>query len=232
MVYFYRMEKLFKEYGLDIDENIKNLFKSYYSLLIEYNSRFNITAITDEREVVIKHFIDSALGVELLKGETLADVGSGGGFPAIPLKILKPELKVTLIEATEKKCEFLKTVADTLGLKDITVLCGRAEEFAKKSEYREKFDICTARAVARLNILSEYCLPFVKKGGIFLAYKGDADEESRDSENAVKILGGKIITHDKYVLDGAKRSLIVIEKQKNTDAKYPRGNARIKNKPL
>lgn len=226
------MEKLFKEYGLDIDENIKNLFKSYYSLLLEYNSRFNITAITDEREVVIKHFIDSALGVELLKGETLADVGSGGGFPAIPLKILKPELKVTLIEATEKKCEFLKTVADTLGLKDITVLCGRAEEFAKKSEYREKFDICTARAVARLNILSEYCLPFVKKGGIFLAYKGDADEEVRDSENAVKILGGKIITHDKYVLDGAKRSLIVIEKQKNTDAKYPRGNARIKNKPL
>lgn len=232
MVYFYRMEKLFKEYGLDIDENIKSLFKSYYSLLLEYNSRFNITAITDEREVVIKHFIDSALGVELLKGETLADVGSGGGFPAIPLKILKPELKVTLIEATEKKCEFLKTVADTLGLKNITVLCGRAEEFAKKSEYREKFDICTARAVARLNILSEYCLPFVKKGGIFLAYKGDADEEARDSENAVKILGGKIITHDKYVLDGAKRSLIVIEKQKNTDAKYPRGNARIKNKPL
>lgn len=226
------MEKLFKEYGLDIDENKKNLFKSYYSLLLEYNSRFNITAITDEREVVIKHFIDSALGVELLKGETLADVGSGGGFPAIPLKILKPELKVTLIEATEKKCEFLKTVADTLGLKEVTVLCGRAEEFAKKSEYREKFDICTARAVARLNILSEYCLPFVKKGGIFLAYKGDADEEARDSENAVKILGGKIITHDKYVLDGAKRSLIVIEKQKNTDAKYPRGNARIKNKPL
>ncbi len=226
------MEKLFKEYGLNIDENKKNLFKSYFSLLTEYNSRFNITAITDEREVIVKHFIDSALGVELLKGETLADVGSGGGFPAIPLKILKPDLKITLIEATEKKCEFLKTVADTLNLKEVTVLCGRAEEFAKKSEYREKFDICTARAVARLNILSEYCLPFVKKGGIFLAYKGDADEEVRDSENAVKILGGKIITHDKYVLEGAKRSLIVIEKQKNTDAKYPRGNARIKNKPL
>ena len=226
------MEKLFKEYGLNIDENKKNLFKSYFSLLTEYNSRFNITAITDEREVIVKHFIDSALGVELLKGETLADVGSGGGFPAIPLKILKPDLKITLIEATEKKCEFLKTVADTLNLKEVTVLCGRAEEFAKKSEYREKFDICTARAVARLNILSEYCLPFVKKGGIFLAYKGDADEEVRDSENAVKILGGKIITHDKYVLEGAKRSLIVIETQKNTDAKYPRGNARIKNKPL
>ena len=224
------MEKLFKEYGLNIDENKKNLFKSYFSLLTEYNSRFNITAITDEREVIVKHFIDSALGVELLKGETLADVGSGGGFPAIPLKIIKPDLKITLIEATEKKCEFLKTVADTLDLKEVTVLCGRAEEFAKKSEYREKFDICTARAVARLNILSEYCLPFVKKGGIFLAYKGDADEEVRDSENAVKILGGKIITHDKYVLEGAKRSLIVIEKQKNTDAKYPRGNARIKNK--
>lgn len=226
------MEKLFKEYGLNIDENKKNLFKSYFSLLTEYNSRFNITAITDEREVIVKHFIDSALGVELLKGETLADVGSGGGFPAIPLKIIKPDLKITLIEATEKKCEFLKTVADTLDLKEVTVLCGRAEEFAKKSEYREKFDICTARAVARLNILSEYCLPFVKKGGIFLAYKGDADEEVRDSENAVKILGGKIITHYKYVLEGAKRSLIVIEKQKNTDAKYPRGNARIKNKPL
>ncbi len=98
------MEKLFKEYGLNIDENKKNLFKSYFSLLTEYNSRFNITSITDEREVIVKHFIDSALGVELLKGETLADVGSGGGFPAIPLKIIKPDLKITLIEATEKKC--------------------------------------------------------------------------------------------------------------------------------
>ena len=115
------MEKLFKEYGLNIDENKKNLFKRYLSMLTEYNSRFNITAITDERGVIVKPFIDRALGVELLKGETLADVGSGGGSPAIPLKIIKPDLKISLIEATEKKGEFLKSVVDSVDLKEVTV---------------------------------------------------------------------------------------------------------------
>lgn len=226
------MENLFKEYGLTLREKQKNQFKRYFELITEYNEKFNITAITEERSVYIKHFIDSALGVEMLKGESLVDIGSGGGFPAVPLKIVKDDLKVTLIEATDKKCEFLKTVARELELNDVTIICGRAEELAKKEEFREKFDICTARAVARLNVLAEYTLPFVKKGGTFLAYKGDADEELKEAENAIKLLGGKVINYKKYVLDGAKRAFISIEKQKTTDIKYPRSNAKIKNKPL
>jgi len=226
------MENLFSEYGIVTDENQKNQFKSYYKLLKEYNEKFNLTAITDEKEVYIKHFIDSALAVELLNGDTLIDIGSGGGFPALPIKIIRPSLKITLVDATEKKCEFLKTVVKELGLSDVEVVYGRAEDLAKNELYREKFDICTARAVARLNVLSEYCIPFIKKGGIFVAYKGDADEEIKEAEKAVKLLGGKIITQDKYVLDGAKRTLVIVEKQKNTDPKYPRSNARIKNKPL
>lgn len=230
--YNIRMEKYFTEYGIVLNEKQKEQFKRYCELLIEYNERFNLTAITEKKEIYIKHFIDSALAVELLKGENLADVGSGGGFPALPLKIIKPELEVTLIEATEKKCEFLKEVAGQLGLTGVKVVCGRAEDLAKNSDYREKFDICTARAVARLNVLAEYCLPFVKKGGIFVAYKGDADDELKDAEKAFKILGGMVINYEKYVLEGAKRSVIIVEKQKNTDVKYPRSNARIKNKPL
>lgn len=226
------MKNLFKEYGIVIEDIQKERFYAYYKLLKEYNEKFNLTAITEEKEVYVKHFIDSALAVELLKGDNLIDVGSGGGFPALPIKIIKPEIKVTLLEATEKKCEFLNVVIKELGLDGAEVICGRAEDYAKKEEFREKFDISTARAVARLNVLAEYCLPFVKKGGIFVAYKGDADEEIKEAEKAVKLLGGKIITQDKYVLDGAKRTLVIAEKQKNTDAKYPRSNARIRNKPL
>lgn len=226
------MKNLFKDYGIVIEDIQKDRFSAYYKLLKEYNEKFNLTAITEEKEVYVKHFIDSALAVELLKGDTLIDVGSGGGFPSLPIKIIKPEIKVTLLEATEKKCEFLNVVIKELGLEGTEVICGRAEDYAKKEEYREKFDISTARAVARLNILAEYCLPFVKKGGIFVSYKGDADEEIKEAEKAVKLLGGKIITQDKYVLDGAKRTLVIAEKQKSTDAKYPRSNARIRNKPL
>lgn len=226
------MENLFKDYGLQITEKQKNQFKRYYELIKEYNEKFNITAITEERSVYIKHFIDSALGVEMLKGVSLIDIGSGGGFPALPLKILKEDLKVTLIEATDKKCDFLRTVERELNLNNVTVICGRAEELAKKEELREKFDICTARAVARLRVLAEYTLPFVKKGGIFVAYKGDADEELKEAERAIEILGGKVINYKKYELDGAKRAFITVEKQKNTDIKYPRSNAKIKSKPL
>lgn len=226
------MDNLFIEYGLKVDEKQKKRFNDYFLLLKEYNEKFNLTSITDKRSVYIKHFIDSAVAVELLKGENLIDIGSGGGFPALPLKIMNEDLNVTLLEATDKKCEFLKTVVKELNLNNVNVICGRAEEFAKKAEYREKYDICTARAVARLKVLSEYCMPFVKKGGIFVAYKGDADDELKEAEKAIKTLGGMVLTHDKYVLDGAKRAIIIIEKQKVTDGKYPRSNARIKNKPL
>ena len=167
-----------------------------------------------------------------LVGNKLIDVGSGGGFPAIPIKIMKNDLSVTLLEATGKKCEFLKTVIKELNLENIEVINNRAEILAKDQLYRESFDLCSARAVARLNTLLEYCMPFVKVGGKFVSYKGDSTDEVLEAQNAVKILGGKVIEVKNYLLDGAKRSLIVIKKEKPTDKKYPRGNGKERKNPL
>ena len=152
------MRKTFEKFNISISENQLEKFENYYNLLIEYNKKFNLTAITEREEVILKHFVDSVLGVDKVKGDKLIDVGSGGGFPAIPLKILRDDVMLTMLEATGKKCEFLKTVVDKLDLKNVTVLNGRAEEIAKNENYREKFDTCTARAVARLNSLCEYCI--------------------------------------------------------------------------
>ena len=148
------------------------------------------------------------------------------------LKIMKENLSLTLLEATGKKCEFLRTVAKELELKDVFVINGRAEDIAKDLNYREKFSTCSARAVARLNTLCEYCMPFVEKGGVFLAYKGDAQEELAEAQNAIKVLGGKLKENFEYELDGAKRALISIEKISNTDKKYPRGNGKERKNPL
>ena len=145
---------------------------------------------------------------------------------------MKEDLSLTMLEATGKKCEFLKTVARELGLENVTVLNDRAEILAKNANFRENFDVCTARAVARLNTLLEYCLPFVKVGGTFVSYKGDAFEEVKEAENAVKILGGKVKEVYEYTLEDAKRALITIEKVKNTPPKYPRGNGKERKNPL
>ena len=225
------MENLFKNAGFIISQNQFDLFEEYYKLLTFYNEKFNITAITDKKEVYIKHFIDSLLGAEFINGDFL-DVGSGGGFPAIPLKIFKPELSATLLDATGKKCEFLKEVVKQLKLDKVNVIFGRAEELAHDNKFREKFDCVTARAVAGLPVLAEYCLPFVKIGGKFVAYKGDAEQEIKDSENALKILGGKIEKTEKIDLFGNNRTIIVINKDKATDKLYPRNNSKIKKKPL
>ena len=226
------MEKLFDKYGVILTDNQKKKFEKYYELLTFYNEKFNITAITEKNEVIIKHFIDSALGQEKVGDGTLIDIGSGGGFPAIPLKIMNDKLNVTLLEATGKKCEFLKVVIKELELKDINVLNGRAEDFSKDKNYREKFDICTARAVAKLNTLCEYCLPFVKVGGKFVAYKGDAKEEVKEAKNAITVLGAKLREEYYYDLEEFSRALITIEKVKNTDLKYPRGNGKERKNPL
>ena len=232
MWYTLYMRKLFEEYNLIITDEQLAKFEKYYELLVFYNKQFNITTITEKREVYVKHFIDSILGVDKLCGKTLIDVGSGGGFPAIPNKIMKDDLSVTLLEATGKKCTFLQTVINELGLKNIRVINDRAETLAKNPEYRESFDICTARAVARLNTLCEYCMPFVKKGGIFVSYKANAQEEIIESENAVKVLGGKIKEVYTYNLEDANRTLIVIDKINHTDKKYPRGNGKERKNPL
>lgn len=226
------MRKIFNEYGITLDAKAIERFENYYDLLIYYNGKFNITAITEKREVIVKHFVDSLLGADKIYPQSLIDVGSGGGFPAIPLKIFKENISLTMLEATKKKCEFLKEVINKLDLKDVTIVNGRAEDLAKDVSFREKFDCCTARAVARLNTLSEYCMPFVKVGGKFISYKGESREEVLEAKNAINLLGGKLEEVKEYTLDGANRSLVVIKKIKSTDKKYPRGNGKERKYPL
>lgn len=226
------MEKTFLSYGIKISEKQAEKFNKYMELLLEYNEKFNITAITDKEEIKLKHFVDSGIGVKYFTRGKYIDIGSGGGFPAIPVKILNDDLDLTLVEATGKKCSFLQAIIKELDLKNTTVINARAEDLAKDDKYREKFDYASARAVARLNTLCEYCLPFVGVGGSFIAYKGDAEEELLESKNAIKILGGKIEKVERYSLDDAKRTLIEIKKVSTTNIKYPRANGQIKKKPL
>ncbi len=230
-VIIFSMKNLFNKFGFDISDNQLEKFEKYYNLIDFYNSKFNITAITEKNEVYLKHFTDSILGAEFIDGDFI-DIGSGGGFPAIPIKILKPDLKVTLIEATGKKCEFLKEVVEELDLKDVNVIFGRAEELAHDKNFREKFDFVTARAVAALPSLSEYCIPFLKVGGKFVAFKADAESEIKESENAIKILGGKIEEVKKFDLAGNLRTLVIVKKERQTENVYPRPNAKIRKKPL
>ena len=226
------MENLFLSYGVKLNSEQIDKFKKYADLLIDFNAKFNLTAITERSEIYLKHFLDSALGVDKVCGQTLIDIGSGGGFPAIPLKIMNDELKVTMVEATGKKCEFLKTVVSELGLKNVNVVNARAEDLAKDNNYRESFDVVTARAVARLNTLCEYCMPFAKVGGSFVAFKGDAAEEAKEAQNAIKTLGGKLEDSFEFELDGAKRTFVIIKKIKSTDKKYPRGHGKERKNPL
>lgn len=226
------MKNLFEKFNISINEDKIKKFEKYYELLVFYNSKFNITAITERQEVIIKHFVDSVLGVERITGNKLIDIGSGGGFPALPIKIMKEDISLTMVEATGKKCEFLKTVASELGLKEVVVINGRAEDLSQKPDFREQFDCCTARAVARLNTLLEYTMPFIKVGGRFVSYKGDAVEEVIEAKNAINLLGGKIVEDYSYNLLEAKRQLISVEKIKSTPTIYPRSNAMIRKKPL
>lgn len=219
---------------LNLIEQKRPLFARYFSLLLEYNAKFNLTAITKEEEVYEKHFLDSVLGEALFQsGASVLEVGSGAGFPSLPLKIVRDDLHFTLVESTGKKCDFLKLAVKELGLEGVTVLCGRAEDFARDLYYRERFDICCARAVARLNTLSEYCLPFVKVGGSFIAYKGDAAEEVKEAQNAIKLLGGGQANSICYSLPSeANRTLVQIKKQRPTPKGYPRGQGKERKNPL
>ena len=209
-------------------------FDCYFHKLVEYNKMFNLTSILEEKEVFLKHFVDSVIGEFLFeKNKSVVEIGSGAGFPSLPLKIVREDLSFDLVESTGKKCEFLRIIVDNLGLKGVNIHNSRAEDLAKDPSYREKFDFCTARAVARMNTLSEYCLPFVKKGGCFIAYKGDSDEEVKQSQRAFSLLGGKIKeVYDYDLFQEGKRSLVVVEKRENTPQKYPRGNGKERKNPL
>lgn len=224
-----------KEEKINLIAKQEEKFEKFCKILKEYNKKFNLTSITDDEGIYEKHFTDSLKGEEFfpLNAEVI-EIGSGGGFPSVPLKIARDDLSFTLLEATEKKCGYLRIVGKELGFENFNVVCGRAEEFGKKAEFREKFDVATARAVARLNVLCEYCLPFVKKGGYFVAYKGDAEEEIKEAEKAVEILGGKIVEIKDFVLSekSGRRNIIVIRKERETPSEYPRLNGAIKKKPL
>ena len=223
-----RFDQELETLGIRLTDIQKRQFDRYYELLIEWNRVMNLTGITEYDEVNLKHFTDSLTIVRIKDMEnvsTLIDVGTGAGFPGIPIKIAFPHIKVTLLDSLNKRIKFLDQVVEELDLEDVVTLHGRAEDFAKKEEYREKFDLCASRAVANLSTLSEYCLPFIKKGGCFVSYKSaDSDEEIQQSEKALDILGGKIERVDKFVLPGSDmgRALVMIEKVKNTPRKYPR----------
>ena len=229
------MRELFKDYGISLTEEKEKKLCLFYYFLTEYNNRINLTSITEEKEVWIKHFLDSCIGEEFFtENASVIEIGSGGGFPSIPLKIIRSDLKFTLCDSTGKKCEYIKEAVNYLGLENVEVVCARAEDLGKNPVYREKFDVVTARAVARLNTLSEYCLPLVKQGGKFVAYKGEAEEEVNEAKNAVEILGGKIsdIKKTELPFGSGERNIIVIDKIKKTPPSYPRGNGKERKKPL
>ena len=209
-----------------------NIFKN---LLNEANKICNLTAILDEKGILYKHFLDSVVGEKyILKGAEVVEIGSGGGFPSIPLKIIRDDIKFTLIESTAKKCRFLNDTVEKLDLSCVKVLNIRAEEGAHKKNLREKYDIACARAVASLNILVEYCLPYVKVGGKFIAYKGICGEEILKADRAIKTLGGEIEEVYEYNLpeDCGKRTLVCIRKVTPTPPLYPRGHGMERKKPL
>lgn len=227
-----------EEFEIDYNDETIEKFKVYKELLKEWNEKINITAITDDNEIDIKHFLDSITVLKtgyIKSGQKIIDVGTGGGFPGIPIKIMEEGTEVVLLDSLNKRINFLNEVINNLGLKNIKAIHGRAEDFGLNSEYREKFDVVVSRAVASLNILSEYCLPFVKVGGYFIALKGpEIKNEMEESKKALKVLGAKIVDKIDMTLPSSDIThiLLVIKKVQKTPTKYPRKAGMPKKNPL
>ena len=223
-----KFEKGLYELGINLSIKQREQFDKYYELLVEWNKVMNLTGITEYDEVNLKHFIDSLSVVRVVDMKSVKrviDVGTGAGFPGIPLKIAFPDTEILLLDSLNKRVKFLNEVITTLGLENITAIHGRAEDIAKNKSYREQFDLCVSRAVANLSTLCEYSLPFLWISGSFVSYKGEYSEnEIKQAEKAVDILGGKISKIDRFKLPGTDmgRSLIKIDKVKKTPGKYPR----------
>lgn len=209
----------------------------YYEMLVEKNKVMNLTAITEFDDVIVKHFADSLVINKVIKlnSQKVIDVGTGAGFPGIPLKILYPDIKLTLLDSLNKRLVFLNEVIEELGLKNVTTVHARAEEGARMKEHREKYDVAVSRAVANLSTLVEYCLPYVAVDGSFISYKGDkASDELSAARNAIKLLGGKTDKCEEFILDGTdiNRSLIKIDKVGSTSNTYPRSGGKPSSSPL
>ena len=231
------LQNYIKDYKITLTENQYEQFQKYFELLAEWNEKMNLTAITDESGVALKHFADSLSllnFVDIPQNSSLADVGTGAGFPGVVLKIARPDIKLTLIDSLNKRLVFLGEVCAQLGI-EAELIHSRAEDGARDEKLRESFDFAVSRAVARMNVLSEYCLPYVKVGGAFCAMKGaQANEEFKESLNAINTLGGKL--EKKYFFElpenGGERAIAVVRKVKNTPQKYPRQSGKIKAKAM
>lgn len=227
-----------QETGLNLTDSHLDLFQKYYDLLLEWNEKINLTAITEPTEVAIKHFIDSLTCLAVLDipvGSSMVDIGTGAGFPGIPLKIYRPDLKITLMDSLNKRISFLNLTIDSLGLSEIKTVHARAEDFGQNTVYREKFDFAISRAVARLAVLAEFCLPAVKVNGYFISQKGpDMQAEAKEANRAIKTLGGHLQRvenlHLPILKDG--RSFIIIKKDKSTPKAYPRKAGTPAKKPI
>lgn len=224
--------------GIDIDDVKLHKFYIFYKMLVEKNKVMNLTGITDREEVINKHFLDSILLMKELYFENVVsciDIGTGAGFPGIPLAIMNPDIRFVLLDSLNKRIQFILEVKDVLGLTNLEAYHGRAEEFGKMPEYREQFDLCVSRAVANLSSLSEFCIPFVKPFGYFVSYKSQEVKEEIDAaKHAISLLGGECKDIVSFCLPETDiaRSFVVVQKMKSTPEKYPRGGGKILKKPL
>ncbi|MCI5722214.1 MAG: 16S rRNA (guanine(527)-N(7))-methyltransferase RsmG [Firmicutes bacterium] len=220
------LEESFEKLNIPFDNSVIEMFEQYMDGILEWNKKINLTAITDREEFISKHFVDSVLSYnfrEYIDADSIIDIGTGAGFPGIPLAIVSPDKKFVLADSLNKRLKVINELASKIGIDNIETVHGRAEELARNKKYREAFALCISRAVANLAVLCEYCLPFIKVGGHLLAYKGpDAEEEVKMAEKAIKILGGKLIEIVSVDLDGYDHNIVVIEKINKTPSKYPR----------
>lgn len=232
------LKKGIEDFGLEANEKVLSDFQKYKELLVEWNQKMNLTGIEDEKEVFIKHFLDSISAVTkgyIQNGMSLIDVGTGAGFPGMPLRICLPELKVTLLDSLNKRINFLQEVSSKLSIDDIEFIHGRAEDFGKNEDYREKYDIATARAVAGLPVLMEFCVPFIKVGGYFVCLKGpNANLELEESKKAMEILGVEYIEKIDVKLPESdlNHNILIFKKVKNTPSKYPRKAGKVSKNPI
>jgi 16S rRNA (guanine527-N7)-methyltransferase len=224
------------DYGIKATPETVARFKKFAELLVEWNEKINLTAILDDEGIAVKHFLDSLTVLPYIKAtDRVIDIGTGGGFPGIPLAIANPDLKITLLDSLDKRIRVLHEIVDELGLKKVRAEHGRAEEYGVKADWREKYDIAVSRAVANLPVLLEYCLPFVREGGYFIAMKGpDAADEIKTAEKAMDLLGGELVEVKTFLLPGTdmERNLLIVKKVKKTPRNYPRKSGKPSKEPI